>query len=145
LAAVAKGRSGLVNVENMTPLEGSVPIIGGGVLVGGTDVSKAASPEVGRLEPEYRAGAERAMANQVAYHAEKLRLCGLTATEVLSLTTDDGEFTISVAGFTQWSREYATPAGVSVTSTSVPGMGQVLVRPPGGGGPPLGVPPGWEG
>lgn len=101
--------------------------------------------EVGRLEPEHRAAAERALANQVAFHTERIPLHGLSATDTLSLTTADGPFTLSVAEFMQWSREYATPAGVSVTSTPVPGLGQILVRPPGGGGPPLGVPPGWRG
>lgn len=76
---------------------------------------------------------------------EWIPLHGLSATDTLSLTTADGPFTLSVAEFMQWSREYATPAGVSVTSTPVPGLGQILVRPPGGGGPPLGVPPGWRG
>ncbi len=97
--------------------------------------------EVGRLKPEHRAAAERAIATQVAFHTERIPLHGLSATDTLSLTAADGPFTMSVAEFIQWSREYATPAGVSVTSTPGPGMGQILVRPAGGGGPPLEVPP----
>lgn len=42
---IASGRAGLLNFENMTPLEGGVPIVVDGVVVGGIGVSGGTSAE----------------------------------------------------------------------------------------------------
>jgi glc operon protein GlcG len=52
---VANGRPGLLNFENMTPLEGGIPIVVEGVVVGAIGVSGGASSDDASIA---RAGAE---------------------------------------------------------------------------------------
>ena len=92
------------------------------------------------VEPDRRATIESLFANQVEYFTEKLKICGLGQTAVMRLSTPTVTLSISAADFRRWFHEY-TVFGVTVAKTGDPGVGRVLIRPPGGGGPPLGLDP----
>ena len=95
---------------------------------------------VDEMLPSERARAEHEFANQSAYFEEKLSLLGLGNGDSIALTTLAGEFTMTVADFRRWMREYALSLGVGLDRSSVSGTGRISVRPPGGGRP-LGMEP----
>ena len=92
------------------------------------------------MSPADRARAEAELENQCAYFDDKLRTFGLGDDDRIALTTLAGEFTMSVADFKRWMREYALSVGVSLDKSKVAGTGRIVVRPPGGGRP-LGMEP----
>lgn len=92
------------------------------------------------LEPTRRIGAEHHMATRQGYFIAKLQDCGLTDRDAVRLTTRDGQLTLLVPEFLRWVSEYAVSTGVSLERSTLPGVGRILVRPPGGGAP-LGLPP----
>ena len=92
------------------------------------------------MSPAERARAESELENQCAYFDDKLRRFGLGDDDRIALTTLAGEFTMSVADFKRWLREYALSMGISLDKSKVAGTGRVVVRPAGGGRP-LGMEP----
>lgn len=96
----------------------------------------AAIWSVGALQPQRRTVFEREFANQSEYFNEKLAALGLDDTD--QIETPDGTFTLTVAEFRQWATQYTVLVGISVTATPVARRGRILIRPPGGGRPPVG-------
>ena len=95
---------------------------------------------LGEMSPADRARAESEVENQCAYFDDKLRRFGLGDDDCIALTTLAGEFTMSVADFKRWMREYALSVGISLDKSKVAGTGRIVVRPAGGGRP-LGMEP----
>jgi hypothetical protein len=91
------------------------------------------------LHPPERAVWEGRFANQQAYLEEKLRLLGLQEGDSIVLTTPAGEFAMTLADFRRWMSEYAVSVGITLDKSSIVGTGRILVRPRGGGRPPLGM------
>jgi hypothetical protein len=96
-----------------------------------------------RIDEQHRSGAARNMANLEAYYGQKLAACGLSSTARLQLHTEDHDLELSTGDFQRWYREYAIAVGVTVDKTDQVGIGRLLVRPPGGGAPPLGESRHW--
>ena len=92
------------------------------------------------LDSAQRAGAERHFDNLAEYFPEKLQVLGLTQAELFLFAGAEAELKLPVAEFWRWTREYAIPVGVTVDKTPESGVGRLIIRPPGGGGPPLGLP-----
>ena len=86
-----------------------------------------------------RPGAERGMENLAEYFAEKLRALGLEQAERFLFSDAEAELALTMADLRRWTREYAIGVGVTVDKTPESGVGRLIVRPPGGGGPPLGL------
>lgn len=95
---------------------------------------------LGEMSVQDRARAESELENQCGYFDDKIRRLGLGDSDRIALTTFAGEFTMSVADFQRWVREYALSVGISLDKSKVAGTGRIVVRPPGGGRP-LGVEP----
>ncbi len=85
------------------------------------------------LQPEHRIAAEREFANQWEYLNEKLATLALGDTD--QIETPDSAFTLTVAEFRQWAKQYAVDVGISITASPVARTGRLLIRPPGGGRP----------
>jgi hypothetical protein len=92
------------------------------------------------VDPTQRIGAERHLENLEEYFPEKLRALGLEQAELILFSAAETELKLTLADFRRWTREYAVAVGVTVDKTPESGVGRLLVRPPGGGGPPLGLP-----
>jgi hypothetical protein len=90
----------------------------------------------GALEPQHSTVFEREFANQCEYFNKKLAAFALDDTD--QVETPDGAFTITVAEFRQWATQYTVLVGISITATPVAHRCRVLIRPPGGGRPPVG-------
>ena len=78
-------------------------------------------------------------ANQVQYYKEKLKHLALTDAALLRFEPAASECVLSVSAFIQWAHDYALAAGISLAPSGEPGVGRITVRPPGGGGPPMGA------
>jgi hypothetical protein len=65
-------------------------------------------------------------------------MTGLALDDTDQIETPDGTFSVTVAELRQWATEYAVPVGIGMTASPVPRKGRILIRPPGGGGPPVG-------
>ena len=92
------------------------------------------------VAPAERAGVQRHLDNFQEYFPEKLRVLGREQAESFVFAGAEAELRLTVADFWRWTREYAISVGVTVDKTPEPGVGRLIVRPPGGGGPPLGLP-----
>ena len=79
---------------------------------------------------------DREFANQREYFSEKLRALGLA--DDACVETPDGEFRMSVIDFRRWAAEYTVTVGVGMGRSPQPNTGRMVVRLPGGGGPPVG-------
>lgn len=88
------------------------------------------------LAPADRELLNREFANQREYFAEKLGAIRLN--EDGCVETPDGEFDVPVAAFRRWTDEYTVAAGIGMSRSSKPNRARVLIRLPGGGGPPVG-------
>lgn len=97
--------------------------------------------EPGSAPDAISASLKQHLANQLSFHTSKLSGFGYTGSDTLRLNGATWEFTLPVEAFLQWCRDYALAVGVSIGKSRDAGIGQLLVRPPGGGGPPLG---GWD-
>lgn len=91
---------------------------------------------VGALEAQHRTIFERELANQCEYFNGKLASLALEDTD--QIETPDGTFTLTVAELRQWATQYTVLVGISVTATPVRRRGRIIIRPPGGGRPPVG-------
>ena len=88
------------------------------------------------LEPRAVEILEREFANQRAYFAEKLEQLHLRDDDCVE--TPDGEFQLPVSDFRRWANEYTVSVGVGMCQSPRANSGRILLRPPGGGGPPVG-------
>jgi len=88
------------------------------------------------LESSDRKRLEYEFANQRQYFREKLEMLGLNDSD--HVETPDGEFRVTVAEFRGWSAEYSIPIGIGMSRSPTPNTARLLIRPPGGGGPPVG-------
>jgi hypothetical protein len=79
---------------------------------------------------------DREFANQRQYFSDKLEALGLTGDD--RVETPDGEFQLSVADFRRWGTEYTVTVGIGLSKSPRARTARVLLRPPGGGGPPVG-------
>jgi hypothetical protein len=84
---------------------------------------------------------EYEFANQQAYINEKVTLLGLSDADSVILDASGGVFQMTVAEFKRWTKEYATSLGITLKRSPDAHIGRILIRPPGGGGPPLGRDP----
>jgi hypothetical protein len=94
-----------------------------------------------RLEDKARSVMSREMANQVAYFTEKLRVCEVGDGGRIRFEPSTLELSLTVPDFLHWTREYSMTVGLSLVKGPQPGVARLIVRPPGGGGPPLGAEP----
>ena len=94
----------------------------------------------GEMSSADRALADSELENQCGFFDAKLRAYGLGDDDRIALTTLAGEFTMSVADFRRWMREYALSVGIGLDKSKVAGTGRIIVLPPGGGRP-LGMEP----
>ena len=83
-----------------------------------------------------RSRVEREFANQRDYLSGKLESLNLKDED--HVETPDGEFRIVVADFRRWAAEYSIAVGIGMAASPNPRTGRILIRPPGGGGPPVG-------
>lgn len=81
----------------------------------------------------------RGIASQVEYYTAKLEMIGLTLEDRMCFEPATPACVMRVGDFLDWAREYAIGVGISIEQSSEPGMGRIVIRPPGGGGPPLGT------
>jgi hypothetical protein len=86
-----------------------------------------------------RAEFEHQFANQIQYYTEKLALFGLLEEDRVRFEPATPECTLSVSDFLRWARDYAIGVGISIAQSPEPRVARITVRPPGGGGPPLGM------
>ena len=91
--------------------------------------------EVAKLEPAQRDHIQRHLANQVEYVCEKLKLCGLSENDKLSLVAMGWEFRMTVSEFQRWTREFVIALGFTIMKSRNPHEGQIVIMPPGGGQP----------
>lgn len=91
------------------------------------------------VEAAERAGVEHELLNQQRYFDEKLEALGLDDGGSVVLETPAGVLRLTVAEFRRWAREYALSIGLSLGRSTEPGTARLLIRPPGGGRPPLGL------
>jgi hypothetical protein len=89
-------------------------------------------------EPVQRQMASQ-FANQLGYYTEKLEHLGLGDGASLRFEPGTPECVLSVSEFMQWARDYAIGVGISIARGPDAGVGRIIVRPPGGGRPPLGA------
>lgn len=81
----------------------------------------------------------REFANQVQYFTAKLETIGIGLEDRMCFEPATPPLSMRVSDFLSWASEYAIGVGISVDLSSQPGMGRIVVRPPGGGGPPMGT------
>jgi hypothetical protein len=92
---------------------------------------------IGSLDLENRAKIEREFANQCRYFNEKLEMLALCDSDLIE--TPDGTFTLTVAELKQWATEYTVLVGIGMVPSPVTKRGRIIIRPPGGGRPPVGI------
>jgi len=91
---------------------------------------------VNSLRPEQQAALQQEFVNQDEYLSKKLVKIGLSESDYVE--TPDGLLRITVGDFRRWATEYAVTFGISLTRSLDPHIGRILIRPPGGGRPPIG-------
>jgi hypothetical protein len=94
-----------------------------------------------QLPPAMRTRAEHHMANQVEFFTEQLQVCSLAEHDTIQLDATGSPLTFRVTDLMEWVRSYSIALGVSINRPRDSAIGYLAVFPPGGGGPPLGVPP----
>ncbi len=77
--------------------------------------------------------------NQVGYYEEKLASVGPADGASLRFEPATEECVLGVGEFMRWARDYAIGVGISIAPSPEPRVFRITVRPPGGGGPPLGA------
>ncbi len=92
-----------------------------------------------------RSAAEKQLSNQQSYCMAKLRSLGLSDAHTIIIPSAEADFAMPREEFDRWLAEYAIGLGTTLQRAVDPGTARLLLRPPGGGGPPLGwipeVPP----
>lgn len=92
------------------------------------------------MGPALRPASDYHAANQVEYYEAKLNVVGLDDHCSVQLRVPSGDLSLPVPEFRRWYREYLF-GGITVVKTTDPQVGRLLIRPPGGGGPPIGWDP----
>ena len=93
------------------------------------------------LDEKSRSVLTRETANQVGYFTEKLQAFELGDSDSIRFEPATPAFEISVRDFLQWTREYSIFVGLSIVRVPQVRVGRLIVRPPGGGAPFLGMEP----
>ena len=93
------------------------------------------------IAAESRAAAAKQISNQQAYCLAKLRSLGLADAHTIIIPSAEGDFAMPREAFDRWLAEYAIGIGTTLQRAVEPGTARLLLRPPGGGGPPLGWSP----
>ena len=92
------------------------------------------------MGPALRPASDYHAANQVEYYEAKLKVVGLDDSCSVELRTPTGDLPLPVPEFRRWYREYLF-AGITIVRSNDPKVGRLIIRPPGGGGPPIGWDP----
>ena len=92
---------------------------------------------VDMLAEEHRRAASRELNNQTRYLADKL--AALDDPSSVRFGSGASAYRMTCAELLQWTAEYALNLGVSLGPSTEAGVAHVLVRPSGGGAPPLTV------
>lgn len=95
--------------------------------------------EVAGFDAARRETVRRELANQVAYYAGKFASFAVGGDGHVRLDGHGRSCTMGVASFLRWAGEYAISVGVSAAPTAEANVARIIVRPPGGGAPPIGV------
>ncbi|HWA39964.1 MAG TPA: hypothetical protein VG712_00020 [Gemmatimonadales bacterium] len=89
------------------------------------------------MGPPLRAAADHHASNLAEYYLAKLKVVGLDESGAVELKIPSGMLTLPLPEFRRWYRDYLFE-GITVVKTADPKVGRLLIRPPGGGGPPIG-------
>src|SRR5690349_10406094 len=92
---------------------------------------------VDMLAEEQRRAARRELSKQVEYLVDKL--AALDDPELVRFGSGGSAYQLTRAELLQWATEYALNVGISLGRSPDVGVAHVLVRPSGGGAPPLTV------
>lgn len=89
------------------------------------------------LPTEQRDAVAKHLENQQRYFAAKLQQHSLGDADAVRFGTESSDMTMSVPELLRWLGEYAIATGLSLRATDDPRVGQIVLRPPGGGRPPV--------
>lgn len=87
-----------------------------------------------------RQASDNHLANQGEYYKAKLEALGLDNGSTIELRAPSGDLSLPVPEFRRWYRDYLFQ-GITIVKTADPQVGRLMIRPPGGGGPPIGWDP----
>lgn len=91
------------------------------------------------LDERRRARFDAQIENQLQYYRAKLDAIGLGDGDTVRFEAAPPGWAMTVADFLGWASEYGMLVGISLAAADAPGACRVIIRPAGGGGPPLGM------
>lgn len=91
------------------------------------------------LEATQRAWLEYQLNNQMQYWREKLNICAVSNNDPVVFEPATPALSLTAREFLHWASEYIIGVPVTMDKISDGRGGRILIMPPGGDGPPLGM------